>query len=88
MVKLRNKKNGLIGHSGKFNMSSLTEIMILFEDGEMDTDYQSNWDVALPDGSWKDLGQAFRDHDVITDNYNTIFFHPRTPEDRERGFTL
>lgn len=37
---------------------------------------------------WKDLNQAMKDRDVITDNYNTYFFEPRTPEDRIRGFTL
>lgn len=37
---------------------------------------------------WKDLNRAFKDRDVITDNYNKYFFEPRTPEDRIRGFTL
>lgn len=42
----------------------------------------------LVDGEWKPMGQAFRDRDLITDNYNTQFFPPPTPEDRDRGYTL
>lgn len=37
---------------------------------------------------WKSLADAFRDHDVIVDNYNSRFFEPQTEEDRQRGFTL
>jgi hypothetical protein len=35
---------------------------------------------------WKCLSQAFRAHDVITDNYNTIFFEPTNEEERKRGY--
>ena len=31
---------------------------------------------------WKDMAQAFRDKDLIIDNYNTIFFEPKTQEDK------
>jgi len=36
---------------------------------------------------WKDMKQAFRDHDLITDNYNKYFFEPRNEEERKRGFS-
>ncbi len=35
---------------------------------------------------WKCLSQAFRDRDVITDNYNTSFGEQRTDEERQRGW--
>lgn len=87
MVELRHKASGRPCSASKFNTASLSEIMVCWDD-EMDTDFQSNYDVKLPSGEWKDLRQAFKDHDVITDNYNTRFFHPANAEDRERGFTL
>lgn len=88
MVTIRHKKTGTVGSASRFNMSSLSEILVNYDSGEADSDYQSNWDVQLPDGSWKDLRQAFKDHDVVTDNYNSRFHFPATLEDRERGFTL
>jgi hypothetical protein len=44
------------------------------------------WIEALQ--KWKCMSQAFKDSDLIVDNYNTIFFEPGNDEDRERGFTL
>jgi hypothetical protein len=35
---------------------------------------------------WKCLSQAFKDGDVITDNYNTIFRESKNTEERERGW--
>lgn len=53
------------------------------------SDYISNYLVWLEKkNEWKDLRQAFKDHDVITDNYNTIFFESDNEEDKKRGFTL
>ena len=37
-------------------------------------------------GEWKDMAQAFRDRDIIPDNYNRYFMEPKTPEQRERGW--
>ena len=54
-----------------------------------DTVYIQDLDVYLPAlGAWKDMAQAFRDKDLITDDYNTYFLEPPTPEDRERGYLL
>lgn len=36
---------------------------------------------------WKCLEEAFRDGDVITDNYNT-FFVPANEDDRKRRYAL
>lgn len=87
MVNLIHKKSGNKCSANRFNTASLTEIFVNWED-EMDTDYQYNYNVILADGSIKDLRQAFRDHDIITDNYNTRFFFPENEEDKIRGFTL
>lgn len=88
-MKLRNKNNGKLASSNRFNPYGMSEIIVAFKDGDMDSDYISNYEVYLESTkSWKDLRQAFKDKDVITDNYNTRFFEPPTKEDKERGYTL
>ena len=84
MALLRYKKTKIETSSNRFNLHSLNE-------------------VALPDDScpinqlevfleatqeWKDMADAFHESALITDNHNTVFFEPRTKEDRERGYTL
>ena len=86
-MKVRHKEKGYIGYSGAFNESAIWEIIVYFEDGGASSEYPKDYDVEI-DGGWKDLNQAFKDHDVIPDNYNTTFFLPPTEEDRQRGFTL
>lgn len=90
-MKLRRKNTDTICRSTQFNTSSLTEIYVdygPYEDGswERDTDYMRNYDVQLPDGSWKDLLQAFGDHDVVPNNDNTHFGLPIDDECRQRGY--
>lgn len=85
-MKVRYKKTGEEASSSGFNIHAINEVLT----GE-DSAYIHELDVWLtkttPPG-WKDMREAFRDHDLITDNYNRYFFEPWTEEDRERGFTL
>ena len=69
-------------NAGSFNTSALAEVLT----GD-DSAYIKDLDVCI-DGEWKDLGQAFNDRDLITDNYNTRFFEPKTVIDKARGYTL
>lgn len=85
---LRHKKTGASCSGSQFNIHALNEIIVYFDDGDANSDYPREYDVLLSSGEWKDLQQAMKDHDVIHDNYNTWFFEPQTPEDRERGYTL
>jgi len=94
-MKVRNKEKGYTGVSGSFNTHALSEIIVGFDDGPngepngADSCFISEYDVFLEETQkWKDMRQAFKDHDLINDNYNTVFFEPKTKEDRERGFTL
>lgn len=93
-MRVRDKKTGILGFSSRFNVHSINEIAVGYDDEDgntrgMDSDYIHNYDVYLESkGAWKDLAQAFRDHDVITDNYNTKFFEPTTEEDRVKGYKL
>lgn len=87
-MKIREKKTGELGSSGRFNIHGMSDIVVDFDNGEMDSCFIGDFEVLLSNGLWKDLSQAFRDKDIITDNYNTRFFEPKNEEDRERGYTL
>lgn len=89
-MRLRDKKTGDTNwYSYGFNINSLNEIIVHHEEHGADSTYLSDWDVWLPQlQNWKDLKEAFADHDLITDNYNTHFFEPKNEMDRKRGYTL
>lgn len=74
-------------YSSSFNSSALAEVLVNFEDGDADSVFIWDLEVELESG-WKDFSQAFKDKDIITDNYNRSFFIPPTKEDKERGYTL
>ena len=80
--------------SCRFNVHALNEV-IGHGDWGADSLFIKDLDVFIEasgsDGiqiGWKDMRQAFKGHDIITDNYNTRFFEPPDKESRERGYTL
>ena len=83
--------------SSKFNTHALSEVICYWE-ADSDSMFIKDLDVYITAGvfngfcsmaiGWKDMHQAFKDYDIITDNYNTCFFEPKNKEDKERGFTL
>lgn len=83
-MRLRYKSNGEETFGYRFNMCALSEILT----GD-DTVSTKDLDVFLTaKQEWKDLHQAFKDKDVITDNYNTMIHEPRNNDERERGYSL
>lgn len=87
-MKLRHKTNGDLCESHAFNVHALSEILVTFPDGSRDSDYISNYEVFLPDGTCKELAQAFRDRDVVPNNYNSVFGLPIDDAARQRGYNL
>lgn len=75
-----------VGIANHFNTHGLGSVVVGWE-GDLSDEMISDLEVEIA-GEWKPLSQAFRDKDLITDNYNIRFFEPPTPEDRERGYTL
>ncbi len=68
--------------SNSLNTLALAEVLT----GD-DSAFFSDLDVWIEaKQEWKCLSQAFRDKDVITDNYNTMFFEPKNEEERNRGY--
>lgn len=83
-MKVRYKNTKIETASYRFNTSALNEVFT----GD-DSVFITDLEVFLEKrGEWKDLSQAFRDKDVIVDNYNIYFFEPLTDLDRDRGYTL
>ncbi len=88
-MKVRTKK-GSEGTSGNFNLASILEVIVVFDDdGFQDTFPKRDLDIWISNkNQWMDLKMAFETHEVITDNNNESFFEPGSDEDRKRGFTL
>ena len=88
-MKVRSKVRGIVWFSNRFNIHGMSEIIVGHPEYGGDSVYIKDFDVFLENSQeWKDMSQAFRDHDLIVDNYNTLFFEPKTEEDRIRGYTL
>lgn len=85
---VRAKKGTWIGESSELNQQAINEIIVVYSDGDKDNEFFKDCEVRLPDGTWKGLQEAFNDHDIITDNYNTYFFAPQNIKDRNRGYTI
>lgn len=81
-MKVRYKHLGSEACASRFNVHALAEVLT----GD-DTVSIRELDVFV-NGAWKDMGQAFRDKDIIPDNYNEFFGVPQNKEDKERGFFL
>lgn len=81
-MRLRYKKTGTECWSNRFNPHGLGEVLT----GD-DSVYISELDVFV-NGEWKDLQQAFKNHDVLPDNLNLYFFEPVSEEDKQRGYVL
>jgi hypothetical protein len=88
-LKVRYKNNvETTGYASNFNMASVSEVLVQGDWGG-DSAFQKDLDVFLEfKQKWKDMRKAFEDHDIITDNYNTVFFEPYNKEDKKRGYTL
>jgi hypothetical protein len=87
-VRLR-KDHKVTGQSSTFNMSAIDEVKVYFDIDDVDSCFVKEIDVFITKTSkWKSLYEAFKDHDVITDNYNSHFFEPKNEEDRKRGYSL
>lgn len=71
--------------ASRFNTHALAEVIVGGDWGQ-DSAFIKELDVQLASGEWKDMRQAFRDHDIIPDNHNERFGEPKTAEDRQRGF--
>jgi hypothetical protein len=86
-MKLRTIKNHEECESSQFNIRSLNEIVVYYEDGDSDSAPTSNFDVFLESNQmWKYMPYAFGDRDLIADEFNTRFHEPMNDEERKQGY--
>lgn len=89
-VRLKDKPE-VTGYADRFNTHAVSpmEIIVGFDHGDMDSAYARDYECFIEaTQSWVSVVEAFGRRLLITDNYNTRFFEPPTPEDAERGYTL
>lgn len=84
-MKVRTKDGHHHGHSYEFNTHAVSEVIVLFHDGDRDTMFISELDVLIGN-TWKPLSEAFRDRDLVPNNLNTYFGEPVNADARERGY--
>lgn len=69
-------------NSSQLNVLALNEVLT----GD-DSAYFHDLEVFIESKQeWKCLRQAFKDRDVITDNYNMYFREAQTPEEKAKGW--
>jgi len=79
-MKLRYKGSTETFSSSRFNTFALSEVLT----GD-DSAYIRDLDVFV-NGQWKCLSQAFKDGDVVPNNYNDSFAEPRSDRERDQGY--
>jgi hypothetical protein len=86
VMRLRYKQTQVETGGSYFNMSACCPDEVLTGDDTIPVPELEVFIEAKQE--WKDMGQAFRDHDLITDNYNTHFFEPKNDTERLCGYRL
>jgi hypothetical protein len=86
-MRVRLKKDKTVtGHASRFNTHGLSEIIVGFDGGDMDSCYISDYEVLIKGKGWIDMSLAFQNRDLIPNNFNTDFGVPRNDEERQRGW--
>ena len=86
-MRVRNKVTGTLGDSSRFNVHSLSEIIVQFDEDDCSSEFIRDYDVQLTEtGEWKCLRTAFKETDVIPNEMNTSFRESRSAEERQRGY--
>ena len=83
-MRLRYKATGEECGFYGLNIHALSEVLT-GDDSVFIKDLDVYLEKSSPPG-WKDLRQAFRDKDVIIDNYNTTFREPLNEQERTQGY--
>lgn len=73
------------GSATSFNTHAAAEVLVQFDEGDGTSESITELQVFLPVIGWKDMLQAFKDQDIVPDNYNAWFGIP-TAEEKERGY--
>lgn len=87
MMKVRLIKNpDVTGEADRFNG---IEVIVYYdgENGYISSELPLDLEVLIHD-KWVILREAFKNHDLITNVYNSKFFEPKDEEERKRGYRI
>lgn len=74
MPRVRLKKDHtVLGTASRFNTLSVSEMIVTYNEGDASSEFVSDYDVQLQDDSWKDMREAFRDKDLVSDEQDRYF---------------
>ena len=59
----------VLGYASRYNVHSLNEMIVYFDDGDCDSDYVGAYEFQLRNGEWA----PHRDPRIVADDYNTCF---------------
>jgi len=86
-MRVRLKTNhDITGYAERFNTHGLGEIIVGYDEGDMSSEYITDYEVLLTGGIWVDMSEAFKEKHLIYDNYNTRFREPISDEEYQRGW--
>ena len=72
------------GTASSFNTHSLDEVVVYTESDCLSVP-MSELEVIVG-SEWKPMQKAFKDRDIIPNNYNTCFDTPHSDEEKHQGF--
>lgn len=89
IVRFKDKPD-IMCSSNRFNTHAIDEVIVGNDDWGLDSVSIQDLDAYIEHNNigWKDLGLAFRDRDIIPDNFNKYFGEPKDESARKRGYSL
>lgn len=76
-------------HCSRFNPVGFGEVIIQGENIGADSVFVVDLEIFVESKqTWKDMAIAFKEQDILPDNYNLWFSEPKTEQDRLRGYII
>lgn len=84
-VRYKNKHGEYVqGTSSRFNTHGVGEVICYFGD-DCESMFISELEVLIGN-TWKSLGDAFDNKDIVPNNINTDFDEPHSEAEKQQGF--
>lgn len=84
-MRIRNR-HGSMGHSSRFNPVGIGEVIVIYDDDDMCSEFIGDCDIRLRTGEWVPLGDALRLHLVVPDYCDRTFREPLYFDEMDRGW--
>lgn len=81
-------KPEITGWSDSFNIHGLGEIIVTYDDGDMSSEYQKDYEVCRENGTWVPFNEALKSHEIVSDDRFHHFRFALSDEEKEKGYYL